>query len=104
MANLAGAQQAAEQPKRHGEGAFGDYRAPAPSRMRLPTRGGENPVRKVRPAAVLHFLLFTLVPVIAVVVRYLMPDAEMETRAFIVILAVLMLLAIWLFVRALSRD
>ena len=108
MANLAGAQEAVYRPRRSGEGAFGDVRAPAPSRMRLPTRGNEQPVQPARPgvgmSAFLNAFLLMAVIVGGVIAFRALSGPRAGAHAVLLLLCVLALIAIWLALRAATKD
>lgn len=106
IANLAGAQEAAYRPKRFGEGAFGDFRAPAPSRMRLPTGEGKQPVSPTRPgtgANTLFWLALIGAFVAFVLAVRVLPGMPAQARLAIVLLGVLVLIVLWLIARAVSK-
>ena len=106
MANLAGAQEAAYRPKRFGEGAFGDFRAPAPSRMQLPMREGEKPVAPARPGSgwnTLFWLALVGAFVAFVLAVHVLPRVPPQARPAVLLLGVLVLIALWLIARAVRR-
>lgn len=107
MANLAGAQEAVYRPKRFGEGAFGDIRAPAPSRMRLPTREDKPPVDPARAGvewSTLFFLALVGALVAYILAVWVLPGMPPQARPAVVLLAVLVLVAFWLIARAVNRG
>jgi hypothetical protein len=104
MGALAGAQEAVYRPKRVGEGAFGDVRAPAPSRMRLPTQDSGRPTRPARPGAGSNAALFFALALLLTIAVPVLSRIKSGSHAVILLLGVLVLIAIWLVLRAANRD